>query len=55
MSDEKKSTTEEKADFVEHLTGGSHFETRISDGGKSVTGAGRTSEESQEAASKKWD
>jgi hypothetical protein len=31
-----------------------HYKTTISDGSRKVEGRGRTSEESQECASKKW-
>ena len=48
------STTEEDSNFVERLTGSHHYETTISDGNESVTGLGRTSEESQGRASEKW-
>jgi hypothetical protein len=37
------------------LGGGGYYQTKISDGGKTRTGAGKTPQQSQQKASKKWD
>jgi hypothetical protein len=52
---DKKSRTERDSFFEERLFGDHHYKTTISDGSRKVEGRGRTSEESQEVASEKWD
>lgn len=50
------SRTSQKSSFLDRLVGNKpHHETRISGGGRSVTGRGNTSQESQRNASKRWD
>jgi len=51
-----KSTTEKESSIELGLLGiDSHYKTTISDGDRRVEGRGRTPEESQKVASKKWD
>ncbi len=55
MSKEAKSRTEKESFFPERLFGGEHYKTTISDGKDKVEGRGRTSEEAEKLAGKKWD
>ena len=48
------STTEEDSFFEERLFGNHHYKTTISDGERTVTGLGRTAEESERRASEEW-
>ena len=50
------SKTEKDSFTAENILGiGGHYKTTISDGESKVEGLGRTSEESQQVASEKWD
>ncbi len=55
MGSDKTSRTEKESFIEEAIFGDHHHKTTISEGGKSVEGRGRTSEESQKIASEKWD
>ena len=55
MGKDTKSRTEKESFLEERIFGDHHYKTTISDGHKSVDGRGKTSEESQEIASEKWD
>ena len=51
-----KSTTKEETNIVERfISGGSHYVTRISDGKQAVEARGRTTEEAEARAAKKWE
>ena len=57
MSSDNRPTSETRETSwpEESLIGSSHHETKIRDSRNSVTGYGRSSEESQRRASEKWD
>ena len=51
-----KSKTDEETSIVERfITGGHHYKTTIEDGQRHVEGRGRTREEAEKVASKKWE
>lgn len=54
--DQKSKSTTEKETWVEEsiFNLGGHHKTSITDGDRTVTGRGNTSEESQKIASEKW-
>jgi len=54
MSNKTTSKTESDSFFTDRIFGEKHYKTTISDGSRKVEARGRTPEESQKRASKKW-
>ncbi len=55
MGKDTTSTTREDTGLIDSLLGIKHYDTKITDGDRTVRGGGLTSEDSQKNASDQWD